>query len=121
MRSGKKTIYRGITYRSNQEVILAKLFDENKLKFKYEPYTIEVFAPFTFHGKKIRPITYTPDFLVNKMYVEVKGWLGNNKDFPLRKKLFLKYLTENEPDYDYEVVTNKKEMLNLIEKLKNGI
>lgn len=117
MRGGKKNTYNGIDYRSVQESTFAKLLDKYKLKFLYEPYTFEVLPAFDFKGKKVRAITYTPDFLVdNKVIVEVKGWIGNNKDFPLRAKLFKRYLVEYNPEWDYIIVTNKKEM----EEFVNG-
>jgi hypothetical protein len=46
------------------------------------------------HKEKVRSITYTPDYkiLVNgyTVYIEAKGW--PNDRYPMKKKLFLKYL-----------------------------
>lgn len=117
-KKGNKKKYRGVEYRSNQEVIFAELLYSNSVRFKYEPYTFEVLEPFTFHGDKVRPISYTPDFLIDGFYVEIKGYIGNNRDFPLRAKLFKKYLLENEPNMQYVVLSKKKEMLEFIQLYK---
>jgi hypothetical protein len=44
-------------------------------------------------GKKILSIKYTPDFVGKDFIIECKG--RANESFPLRWKLFKKYLTDN--------------------------
>ena len=43
--------------------------------------------------KKILPIKYTPDFIGKNFIIECKG--RANESFPIRWKLFKKYLTDN--------------------------
>jgi len=63
-------------YRSGSEEKLAKFMQANKLKFKYEPHTLEYSLP-----PLIR--TYLPDFQIGDTYIEFKGRFLS----PDRKKL----------------------------------
>lgn len=71
--------------------------------------------------KKILPITYTPDFIFtykgHLIVIEGKG--RENDVFPLKKKLFRKWLEENEPKSLYFEVYSKKQVLQAIEIIKN--
>ena len=48
-------------------------------------------------GQAQRPITYKPDFVGKKQewVIETKGYLPSHHDFPMRWKLFLKYIVDN--------------------------
>lgn len=52
--------------------------------------------------RKIRSMTYTPDFIVvlDSYYIvyDVKGF--RNDTYPLKKKLFFKWVKDNEDDFD---------------------
>lgn len=72
--------------------------------------------------RKIRPITYTPDFTFNYrdkiIIVEVKGF--TNDVFPIKFKLFRKYI-ESLPDSNRYIITEiftKTQLLEFINKLK---
>ena len=79
------------------EVIL-----KNKLKFEFQPKFILQEGFTTKDGKKIRPITYTADFLIyegkNKVIIEIKGLATN--EFKLKKKMFLYKF----PDLEYKML-----------------
>mgnify|MGYP003987286535 FL=1 len=45
--------------------------------------------------KKILPIKYTPDFIGEGFIIETKG--RANESFPLRWKMFKRWIQENEP------------------------
>ena len=96
----------GIKFKSKLEVYAYKELKKSKIKFKYEKdkFTlVEGFKPISqsweFRYKKftpvqnaIRPITYTPDFTCPDMQwvIETKG--RPNESFPLRWKLFKRYI-----------------------------
>ena len=68
---------------------------------------------FTQRGNsKVLPITYTPDFVGKDFVIEVKGYIkqGSYDAFPLRFKLFKKWLTENKIGKTLYVPRNKKEI-----------
>ena len=48
-------------------------------------------------GRKTLPIKYKPDFFLpkEKVFIETKGFVRANDSFPLRWKLFLKYLMDS--------------------------
>ena len=84
-----------------------------KIKAKYEGATYEVFSGFEFPNisiercangkgeyknrgeKKILPIKYTPDFVAKDFIIECKG--RANESFPLRWKMFKKYVSKHLP------------------------
>jgi len=49
-------------------------------------------------GKKTLPIKYKPDFYLPdaKVFIETKGFVRANDSFPLRWKLFLRYLMDSD-------------------------
>lgn len=70
--------------------------------------------------KKIIDITYTPDFTFeykNRLIIiEVKGF--ENDVFPVKKKLFRRFLEDNYPDALFFEVYTKKQLLQAIEIIK---
>ena len=107
----KKSTYNGIKFASGLEVYMYKALKKAKIKAKYEGKTFEIVSGFDFinlsyertangkgefkqrGGKKILPIKYTPDFIGKDFIIECKG--RANESFPIRWKLFKKYLTDN--------------------------
>ena len=107
----KKSTYDGIKFASGLEVYMYKALKKAKIKAKYEGKTFEIVSGFDFinlcyartangkgdfkqrGGKKILPIKYTPDFIGKDFIIECKG--RANESFPLRWKLFKKYLVNN--------------------------
>ena len=71
---------------------------------------------------KIRPITYTPDFVGHDFIIEVKGYIrqGSYDAFPLRFKLFKAWLNRNKIGKTLYVPRNKKEIDRTIELIKQN-
>ncbi len=63
-------------------------------------------------NQKVRPITYTPDFVGKDFIIEVKGYIrqGSYDAFPLRWKLFKLWLTKNNIGKTLFMPRNKKEI-----------
>ena len=109
----KKVTYDGITFASGLERYMYQALKKAKLKAVYEGATFEIVEDFMFDNacyertangkgefkqrgrKKILPIKYTPDFICPNysFIIECKG--RANESFPLRWKLFKKYLADN--------------------------
>jgi len=72
--------------------------------------------------KKTLPIKYKPDFYLpkEKVFIETKGFVRANDSFPLRWKLFLKFLMDSDM-YDHAVFIpkNRKQVDEVIKYLKN--
>lgn len=109
VRNASKFEYNGITFKSKFEVTVYKTLVEKYKDVRYEKHTIVLVKPFTptvpfykhdarrgFKQDKatVRPITYTPDFVVVKnrdlLVFEAKGF--PNDIYPVKRKLFRAYL-----------------------------
>ena len=104
-----------------------------KIKSKYEGETYVIQEGFEFNqscyekqsngkgeyknrgNKKILPVKYTPDFIGKGFIIECKG--RANESFPMRWKMFKKYVKENMPNVTLYKPQNQKdcdETINLI-------
>lgn len=110
--------YDGIKFKSQLETYVYKQLKAHNLKAEYEPIKFELIPSFVFCGKKIRPMTYTPDFVGNNFIIEAKG--RPNDVFPYKWKLFMYYLKLNNLDKKYMlfIVHNHKETEECIKKIK---
>ena len=133
----KKVICDGITFASGLEKYMYQALKEAKIKAEYEgeKYTlIEGFefnvesherqsngkGEFTNRGnKKILPIKYTPDFVGNEFIIECKG--RANESFPIRWKLFKKFINRCYPHVTLYKPQNQKECDMVIELIINKI
>ena len=106
----KKKVVDGIEFKSGLEAYMYKALKEAGIKAKYEGVSYQLIPSFDFNnlsyerqsngkgeyknrsGKKIRSINYTPDFTGNNFIIECKG--RANESFPIRWKLFKKYVSE---------------------------
>jgi len=104
----KKVIYNGITFASGLEKYMYKALKDAGIDFKYEGETFELMPSFIFENasierqsnskgdfinrgnKKVLNLKYTPDFVSNDFIIETKG--RANESFPLRWKLFKKWM-----------------------------
>lgn len=123
----------GITFRSKIECDVYKALKEAGLNPRYEerriiltpllkPVNVKRFYHVDGKGLQeitdsIRQMTYTPDFFMEydnlHIYIEVKGF--SNDSYPLKKKLFLKYLEEQEDVKSiFFEIKNKREIPQLI-------
>lgn len=107
----------GIKFRSKLELYTYKKLKEANIVTEYEQHKYELLPAFVFHGKKIRAMTYLPDFVGKGFIIECKGFA--NDAFPLRKKLFEFWLSVHEPETQYHVVRTQKEVDQLVETLKS--
>ena len=96
IKNATPTTYKGVQYRSKLEVRFAMMLDAEKIPFAYEEETWVVLDKQTYMGKTIRCVTYTPDFIIGNVVVEIKGF--RNDVFPLKRKLIIKFINDNRPD-----------------------
>ena len=109
----KKCSYDGVNFQSNLEMYMYKALKNAGLEINYETETYTLIEGFVFENdsierqsnskgefknrgnKKILPIKYTPDFTGKDFILEVKG--RPNETFPIRWKLFKRYVKANLP------------------------
>ena len=127
-----KNVYKGITFQSKLELCCYKELENNNIPVEYEKTTFTIFEGLVYpqacyegtqrrlynKGSKIRPITYTPDFVDpnGKFIIETKGYA--NESFPLRWKLFKKHLKDNNHHYVLFMPRNKKQVDEVVELIK---
>ena len=130
----KKVTYDGITFASGLEKYMYIALKKNKIKAIYEGETFVLQQGFMFDNesyerqsngkgdminrgsKKILLIKYTPDFVSNSFIIECKG--RANESFPIRWKMFKKYVKENLPSVTLYKPQNQKECEQVIELIK---
>ena len=127
----KKVTYDGIKFASGLEKYMYIALKKAKIKAKYEGETYTIQEGFEFDvqsyerqsngkgefknrgNKKILPIKYTPDFVSSSFIIECKG--RANESFPMRWKLFKKYVKVNMPRVTLYKPQNQKECDTVIE------
>ena len=127
----KKVSFDGITFASGLERYMYQVLKKAKVKAKYEGETYVVQEGFNFDNesyerqsngkgelvnrgcKKVLPIKYTPDFVSDSFIIECKG--RANESFPMRWKMFKKYVKENLPHVTLYKPQNQKECDKVIE------
>lgn len=67
------------------------------------------------------PIRYTPDFVAKdeSWIIETKGYLHSHHDFPMRWKLFLRHLVDNNKDCAVYIAKNKSQIDEVIADIKS--
>ena len=132
VKNAKKSSYDGKNFQSNLELYCYKQLEEAEILVDYEEHTFTIFPATVYpqacyegttkklynKGSKIRPITYTPDFVDpnGKFIIETKGYA--NESFTLRWKLFKKHLKDNDHRYVLFMPRNKKQVDEVIEIIK---
>ena len=132
----KKVSFDGITFASGLERYMYQALKKAKIKAKYEGETYIVQEGFNFKNKsyerqsngkgelvnrgckKILPIKYTPDFISDSFIIECKG--RANESFPIRWKMFKKYVNKHLPHVTLYKPQNQKECDKVIELIKNN-
>ena len=129
----KKVTHDGITFASGLEKYMYIALRKAKIKAAYEGMTYEIFPGFMFDNesyerqangkgdlvnrgcKKILGIKYTPDFigLTDEFIIECKG--RANDTFPMRWKLFKKFVKDNLPYVTLYKPQNQKECDKVVE------
>jgi len=127
----KKVSFDGITFASGLEKYMYQALKKNKIQAIYEGKTFVLQDGFMFDNesyerqsngkgdmvnrgsKKILNIKYTPDFVSDSFIIECKG--RANESFPIRWKMFKKYVKENLPRVTLYKPQNQKECDKVIE------
>ena len=129
----KKVVFDGITFASGLERYMYQVLKKAKIKAKYEGETFTLIDGFEFDttsyerqsngkgefknrgDKKILPIRYTPDFVSwkNEFIIECKG--RANESFPMRWKLFKRFINRCYPHVTLYKPQNQKECDQVIE------
>ena len=131
----KKVTFDGIKFASGLEKYMYIALKKAKIKAKYEGQTYVVQEGFMFNNesyerqsngkgelvnrgcKKILPIKYTPDFVSDTFIIECKG--RANESFPLRWKMFKKYVNDNLKHVTLYKPQNQKECDKVVELILN--
>tara|TARA_R100001463_G_scaffold3381_6_gene13789 strand:- start:1062 stop:1523 length:462 start_codon:yes stop_codon:yes gene_type:complete len=131
----KKVTFDGIKFASGLEKYMYVALKKAKIPAKYEGQTYIVQEGFEFKNKsyerqsngkgdlvnrgckKILPIKYTPDFVSSSFIIECKG--RANESFPLRWKMFKKYVNENLKHVTLYKPQNQKECDKVVELILN--
>ena len=132
----KKVVFDGIKFASGLERYMYQVLKKAKIKAKYEGKTYIVQEGFMFNNKsyerqsngkgdlvnrgckKILPIKYTPDFVSDSFIIECKG--RANESFPMRWKMFKKYVNDNLKHVTLYKPQNQKECDKVIELIKEN-
>ena len=127
----KKVVFDGITFASGLERYMYQALKKAKIKAKYEGETFTLINGFEFNvdcierqsngkgefkdrgNKKILPIKYTPDFVSEWFIIECKG--RANESFPMRWKLFKRFINRCYPYVTLYKPQNQKEWDRVIE------
>ena len=127
----KKVVCDGITFSSGLEKYMYLALKKAKIKADYEGETFTLIDGFEFDttsyerqsngkgefkdrgNKKILPIKYTPDFVNEDFIIECKG--RANESFPMRWKLFKRWINNNRFHVTLYKPQNQKECDQVIE------
>ena len=134
----KKVTFDGIQFASGLEKYMYQALKNAKIKAEYEGKTYVLQESFAFEvdsyerqangkgemvnrgQKKILNIKYTPDFVSDSFIIECKG--RANESFPIRWKMFKKYVNDNLKHVILYKPQNQKECDKVIELItKNKI
>ena len=127
----KKVTYDGIRFASGLEKYMYLALKEAKIVARYEGETYVLQDSFEFNNesyerqangkgqminrgqKKIQNIKYTPDFVSSSFIIECKG--RANESFPIRWKMFKKYVNHKMKHVTLYKPQNQKECDQVIE------
>ena len=133
----KKVTYDGIQFASGLEKYMYQVLKSFKIHAVYEGETYVLQEDFIFDidsyerqangkgemvnrgQKKIQNIKYTPDFVSDSFIIECKG--RANESFPIRWKMFKKYVKEHLKHVTLYKPQNQKECDQVIELITNKI
>ena len=132
----KKVTFDGITFASGLERYMYQVLKKNKIHALYEGATFILQEGFMFNNesferqsngkgdmvnrgqKKILNIKYTPDFVSDSFIIECKG--RANEIFPMRWKMFKKYVNHNMKHVTLYKPQNQKECDEVINLITNN-
>ena len=132
----KKVSFDGITFASGLEKYMYIALKKAKIHADYEGATFVLQEDFKFEidsyerqangkgdmvnrgQKKIQSIKYTPDFVSSSFIIECKG--RANESFPMRWKMFKKYVNHKMKHVTLYKPQNQKECDKVVELIKNS-
>ena len=132
----KKVTVDGIKFASGLEAYMYRALKKAKIKSHYEKRTFELIPSFEFTNssyerqsngkgdmvnrgnKKVLAIKYTPDFEGTNFIIECKG--RANESFPIRWKLFKKYIAKHYPNMRLFKPQKQNECDEVINLIKHG-
>tara|TARA_B100000902_G_scaffold57801_1_gene64816 strand:+ start:32914 stop:33369 length:456 start_codon:yes stop_codon:yes gene_type:complete len=135
-----KVQYQGLNFASKLEMHMYKLLKQAKIPVEYEGKTFSLVEGFDFTNasyektrvkkflhdrgnKNVLPIKYTPDFLdiqdPPRFIIECKG--NPNEAFPIRWKLFKRYLINNNIKADLFMPRNQKDCAEVVKIIQEII
>lgn len=129
--------YDGISFKSKLEKMAYQTLKEQSFPVLYEPKKFIIWEGFRpnvpfynkdastrmlkMDSKKVIDISYTPDLMFeynnHLIIIEMKGF--ENNTYPLKKKIFRKWLESNYPNSIYFEIFTKKQLLQAIDIIKN--
>ena len=133
----KKVTYDGIKFASGLERYMYMALKKAKIPAVYEGQTYEIFSGFDFTNesyercgngkgdyknrgnKKMLSIKYTPDFIGKGFIIETKG--RANESFPIRWKMFKRYVVDHLPGVTLYKPQNQKECDETIRLILNSL
>ena len=118
VKNATPNIVDGIKFRSKLESYTYKKLKEANIYADYEQHRYELLPAFEFSGKKIRAITYLPDFVGHNFIIECKGF--PNAAWPLREKLYKYHMNRFLPNHRFYLVHTQKEVDTMIDELKTN-
>ena len=128
--------YDGISFKSKLEKMAYQTLKEQGFPVLYEPRKFIIWEGFRpnvpfynkdastrmlkMDSKKVIDISYTPDLMFeynnHLIIIEMKGF--ENNTYPLKKKIFRKWLESNYPNCIYFEIFTKKQLLQAIDIIK---
>lgn len=121
-RQGTKIEKHGKIFKSKLEVYCYERLKEEGIDAPYEEVTFEILPEIQFEyndkkTKRVLSLSYTPDFVGKDFIIECKGYA--DKRFPVVWKLFKHYLKDNNLKYQLYKPMGKKDVDEMIKKIKN--
>ena len=107
----------GINFASGLERYMYLALKKAKIKPVYEKQANGKGEYKNRGNKKIQPVKYTPDFVSKDFIIECKG--RANESFPMRWKMFKKYVKENLPHVTLYKPQNQKDCDETIKFIQN--
>tara|TARA_R110000751_G_scaffold289970_1_gene396307 strand:+ start:166 stop:615 length:450 start_codon:yes stop_codon:yes gene_type:complete len=127
-------------YKSSLEKYCSDKLRESGIAFTYEEDKFLLMESFRFEHKYFKmtpkgklmsdrsnsiqqPIRYTPDFVGkdSKWIIETKGYLPSHHDFPMRWKIFLKHIMDNNLGYDVYLAKNNRQVDQCVLEIKKSM
>lgn len=110
-------VYDSIKFRSKLEVYCYKRLQESNIKTEYESKKFILQQGFELDNEKIRPITYTPDFIGDTFIIECKGMQTDS--FKIKWKMFKYWLFTNKINYKLYMPRNQKDIEKIIQDIND--